>query len=336
MKRKAVFFDRDNTLIACDGYLGEPEQVELIDGAADAIARLRSLGFLTVVFSNQSGVARGLFDEAAVQAVNARMDEMLRFQNPGAILDRHEYCPYHPEAVIEKYRQESELRKPRAGMIYRAHHALDLNLGSSWVIGDAPRDIEAGRTAGCRTILFQDPALPRSEAAEAKSNVRPDYTVVSLNQAVDIIEQSLRPATPPRPIIAQPNGDGKNGSRPPTDDEEPDAVPQAFAQNVADAPVPAPIASVPPAAGPPLAESNARLESLSTQILLELKRRNEREHTDFSISKLLAGIVQVIVLALLFVAYLNYEKASSLQPLLLLTLTLQTMVVALLLMSRRA
>src|SRR4051812_31722344 len=103
MKRKAVFFDRDNTLIACDGYLGEPERVELVDGAADAIARLRSLGFLTVVFPTQPGVARGLFDEAAVQAVNARRDEMLRFQNPQAILDRHEYCPYHPEAVVEKY-----------------------------------------------------------------------------------------------------------------------------------------------------------------------------------------------------------------------------------------
>src|SRR4051795_9498754 len=98
MKRPAVFFDRDNTLIACDGYLGDPEKVELVPGAADAIARTRALGFATVVVSNQSGVARGLFDEEAVRAVNTRLDELLAADNPAAVIDRHEFCPYHPDA----------------------------------------------------------------------------------------------------------------------------------------------------------------------------------------------------------------------------------------------
>src|SRR4051812_12037559 len=75
MKRPAVFFDRDNTLIRCDEYLGDPSKVELIPGAADAVARARKLGFATVIFSNQSGVARGYFTEEAVHAVNARLDE---------------------------------------------------------------------------------------------------------------------------------------------------------------------------------------------------------------------------------------------------------------------
>ena len=77
MKRPAVFFDRDNTLIISDGYLGDPAKVVLVEEAADAVARVRSLGFATVVFSNQSGVARGMFGEDSVHAVNARMDEQL-------------------------------------------------------------------------------------------------------------------------------------------------------------------------------------------------------------------------------------------------------------------
>jgi histidinol phosphatase-like enzyme len=75
-------------------------KVQLIDGAADAIARVKSLGYLAIIFSNQSGVARGMFEESAVQAVNAKLDEMLKSQNPAAVIDRHEYCPFHPEASL--------------------------------------------------------------------------------------------------------------------------------------------------------------------------------------------------------------------------------------------
>ena len=115
MKRPAVFFDRDNTLIVSDGYLGDPAGVELVDGAADAVVRVRALGFVTVVFSNQSGVARGMFGEDAVHAVNAKMDEQLLDANPASVIDRHEFCPFHPEAIVEAYRQDSTLRKPRPG-----------------------------------------------------------------------------------------------------------------------------------------------------------------------------------------------------------------------------
>ena len=163
--RPALFFDRDNTLIVSDGYLGDPAQVTLVPGAGRAVARARKLGLVPVTFSNQSGVARGMFDEAAVHAVNERMDELLAEQDPGAVIERHEFCPFHPDATVEQYRKESELRKPAPGMLYRAANALDLDLSQSWVIGDAPRDIQAGSLAGCRTILFVDPALPASKAA---------------------------------------------------------------------------------------------------------------------------------------------------------------------------
>ena len=124
MKRPAIFFDRDNTLIACDDYLGDPAKVQLVPGAAEAVARARSLGYATVVISNQSGVARGYFDETAVHHVNQRLDEMLAEENPKAVIDRHEFCPDHPEASIEKYRRDSDRRKPGAGMIHSAAEAL--------------------------------------------------------------------------------------------------------------------------------------------------------------------------------------------------------------------
>src|SRR5258707_11762574 len=145
MKRADVFFDRDNTLMACDGYLGNPSEVVLVEGAADAVARARALGYATVVVSNQSGVARGMFDETAVRAVNARLDELLQAANPGAIIDRHEFCPFHPEGTVEAFRQESPLRKPKPGMILAAAEAMALDLARSWGVGDAGRDIEAGQ-----------------------------------------------------------------------------------------------------------------------------------------------------------------------------------------------
>src|SRR3954452_17515013 len=131
MKRPAVFFDRDNTLIACDEYLGDPNKVALVNGAAETVARARRLGYATVIFSNQSGVARGYFSEEAVHAVNQRLDEMLAEKNAKAVIERPEFCPFHPDASIEKYRQNSALRKPSPGMIHNAAQALALDLEKS-------------------------------------------------------------------------------------------------------------------------------------------------------------------------------------------------------------
>ena len=268
MKRPAIFFDRDNTLMACDDYLGDPSKVVLVEGAPDAVARARELGFATVVFSNQSGVARGLFDEAAVHAVNQRLDEMLAEQNRKAVLDRHEFCPDHPEGMIEAYRRESTRRKPGPGMIQSAAEALALDLARSWVIGDAPRDIEAGAAAGCRTILFSDPKLSKSPAAVAEQKVRPDYCVTTLKEAMEFIERE---------------GKSSNASEIPAKTEptpHPDPLPKGE--------------------GAMPAVSTAKLEMLATEILREVKRQQTQSaDDDFSVSKLLAGIVQVLVLAML-------------------------------------
>jgi D-glycero-D-manno-heptose 1,7-bisphosphate phosphatase len=194
MKRPAVFFDRDNTLIACDGYLGDPAKVELIDGAADAVVRCRDLGFAVVVFSNQSGVARGMFGEEAVHAVNHRLDDLLHEDDPRAVIDRHDFCPFHPTAKVEKYRKDSDLRKPKPGMIYQAAQALDLDLAKSWAIGDAPRDIAAGHAAGLKTVLLKIAGLPPSPATAEGSGVDPDFVATSLKEAVDFVEREVRAA----------------------------------------------------------------------------------------------------------------------------------------------
>jgi len=323
MSKPAVFFDRDNTLIACDGYLGDPAQVRLIDGAADAVARVRNLGFAIVVCSNQSGVARGYFDERAVRAVNARMDELLAAANPAAIIDLHEYCPFHPDAAVEAYRQDSDLRKPKPGMLLQAARALDLDLSRSWLVGDAPRDIEAGHAAGCRTILFADPALPPSPAAATRSSIVPDAIVPSLVEAADIIADDEIP--PPAPLLP---------------DHAP--TPPADAPVSPDAPDSPDLPPNPPAAPRPTAPGSAsdpaawhRLQQTAEQILQEIRRGREHEQTDFSVSKLLAGVVQILVLGVLFFAYLNRDAAASLQSALLLALTLQALTISLLIMGKQ-
>jgi D,D-heptose 1,7-bisphosphate phosphatase len=190
MKSAAVFFDRDNTLIVNDGYLGDPAGVRLAAGAARAVARAHAMGFAVVVASNQSGVARGMFDERAVEAVNARMAQLLLESDPKAAIDRQEFCPFHPDAVVQRYRQESDLRKPRPGMLLRAAAALDLDLPRSWMIGDSERDMQAGKAAGCRTILLQ-PKAGRPSTADS------DATVGDLAAAMDWIaaqQKSPRPA----------------------------------------------------------------------------------------------------------------------------------------------
>ncbi|MGN6626293.1 MAG: HAD-IIIA family hydrolase, partial [Tepidisphaeraceae bacterium] len=199
MRRPAVFFDRDNTLIIGNEYLGDPAQVVLVAGAAAAVARCRDMGFAVVVVSNQSGVARGMFTEDDVRAVDKKMAELLLAGNRGAVIDRHEFCPFHPDASVPAYKQDSFLRKPKPGMILAAADAMALDLGASWMVGDAPRDITAGQAAGCRTILIMDPTLPPSPAASESSATRADFVVGSLIEAIEVITQQVNKANRPAP-----------------------------------------------------------------------------------------------------------------------------------------
>lgn len=296
MSRPAVFFDRDNTLIIGNEYLGNPDEVKLVDGAPAAVSRVRALGYATVVVSNQSGVARGYFTEDAVRAVNARMDELLTRADPGAIIDLHEYCPYHPDGTVDAYRRDSDLRKPRPGMLIKAGETLDIDLKRSWMVGDAPRDIDAGAAVGCRTILIIDRTLAASPAAAEQHRARPDFTVTSLREAVAVIERHTR-ASSDAGTIASPTSDAVAPSSPSNNDPQ--------------------------------------LRQVLQQLLVELRRRHEGPVGDFSVTRLLAGVAQILALAGLFLAYLYRRDHSSMVGLMLLSLFLQTLTIALLLMGRR-
>lgn len=343
MRRPAVFFDRDNTLIIGNDYLGNPNEVKLVAGAAAAVAKCRAMGYATVVVSNQSGVARGFFTEDDVRACNARMDQLLLEQNPSAVIDRHEYCPFHPEAKVEAYRQDSFLRKPKPGMILAAADALALDLARSWVIGDAPRDIAAGKAAGCRTILIIDPTLAPSPAALEASSVQPDFTVTTLIEAVELIAKLTHKSDRP-PLMGEktpttqpslPTSGSSSSTESPASRLDP-----STSQKSSPALTPKSSVSQPPVRDAPMTSPAildlSKLEWLIQQVLVELKKSHETHQDDFSVSKLLAGITQVLALAALFLAYFLYRNdANTLHSWLLVGIFLQIFTIALLIMSRQ-
>ncbi|HYU58294.1 MAG TPA: HAD family hydrolase [Actinomycetota bacterium] len=146
--RPAVFLDRDGTLIEDPGHLGDPDGVVLLPGVAAALRRLAAASFALVVVSNQAGVARGIFTEAAVRAVNRRLGSLL--DGDGVHLDAFYVCPHHPE-----FTGPCECRKPGTKMLEDAAAELGLDLGASWIVGDQGTDAEAGRRAGARPVLVR-------------------------------------------------------------------------------------------------------------------------------------------------------------------------------------
>jgi D-glycero-D-manno-heptose 1,7-bisphosphate phosphatase len=323
-----------------------------------------------------------MFAEDAVHAVNSKMDEQLLDANPTAVVDRHEFCPFHPEATVEAYRQESPLRKPRPGMILQAAEKLALDLSRSWVVGDAPRDVEAGHAAGCRTILIKDASLAPSPAANSASDVEPTFVVGSLREAIATVARETAGAAPeepprePAPVgasaAAAASSDlvvalGPRSAPPPTTltmapkpepeferrraaaaavrspAAPPPVRPPEDRPAVAAAPAPSPAPPARPAPQPDapasprqtaeVPSSTEGIEALLEQVLLELRREGEREHADFSVSKLLAGIMQPVALAVLLFAY--FRDGTPQLATLLTALILQTFTVALLLMGRQ-
>jgi D-glycero-D-manno-heptose 1,7-bisphosphate phosphatase len=147
---RAVFLDRDGTLVEEIPYLHEPERVVLLPGAG-ALAGLAAAGYALVVVTNQAGVARGRYDEAAVAAVHRRLAELLA--GVGVRLDAVLYCPHHPEGQVPGHARASRCRKPAPGMLEAASTRLGLDLAASFLIGNHPTDVGAAVAAGV-TPLF--------------------------------------------------------------------------------------------------------------------------------------------------------------------------------------
>jgi D-glycero-D-manno-heptose 1,7-bisphosphate phosphatase len=185
---RAVFLDRDGVIneLVLDPRSGtaespyDPADVRLMEGVPAALRRLREAGYALVSVSNQPAAAKEITSLESLEAVHRRVVEALAAD--GVSLDSWRYCHHHPDATEPSLRALCACRKPEPGMIIEAAEQLGLDLARSWVVGDADRDIEAGRAAGCRTVLVENP-----RSAHRRSGVAADRTASGLGEAVGLI-----------------------------------------------------------------------------------------------------------------------------------------------------
>ena len=174
--RPAAFLDRYGVLNVDHGYVYRPEQLEWIDGAREAVRLLNSAGYYVFVISNQSGVARGFYDEAAVNSFHALMQDGLAAQ--GAHIDAFYFCPHHPEGTVKSLAVSCNCRKPAPGMLGQAAREWPIDLGASFLIGDKDDDVAAAKAFNIRGIKFNSSKdsladLVRREIASHPQNRRP-------------------------------------------------------------------------------------------------------------------------------------------------------------------
>jgi D-glycero-D-manno-heptose 1,7-bisphosphate phosphatase len=186
MKRAAVFLDRDGTLNEEVGYLSRPEDFVLIPLAGAAVRRINQAGMAAVVVSNQSGVARGYFDEGVLELIHERLREELGKER--AHLDGIYYCPHHPEGAVDAYRKQCGCRKPEIGMIRKAAQELSIDLSKSYMVGDHLKDIRLAVNAGMRSVMIMT-GHGKDEWTRAGNAERslPDHAAEDLTAAVDWI-----------------------------------------------------------------------------------------------------------------------------------------------------
>jgi D,D-heptose 1,7-bisphosphate phosphatase len=154
MAIRAVFLDKDGTLVENVPYNVEPRRIMLASGAGPALRLLSRLDYRFYVVSNQDGIAHGKFEEAALHKVHDRVHDLLFRENVS--LDGFYYCPHHPDGAVSQFAQACNCRKPAPGMLLKAAEEHDIDLGASWMVGDILHDVEAGNRAGCRTLLIDN------------------------------------------------------------------------------------------------------------------------------------------------------------------------------------
>lgn len=150
--RPAAFLDRDGVLNVDHGYVHRLDELDLVPGAAEAVRLMNDAGYLVIVVTNQSGVARGRYSENDVRRFNDELAKRLAAE--GARIDAFYYCPHHPEGTIARYRLACDCRKPRPGMLVQAARDFDIDRGRSFLIGDRHGDSEAAAAFGIRGVLF--------------------------------------------------------------------------------------------------------------------------------------------------------------------------------------
>lgn len=185
MTHRAVFLDKDGTLIEDVPYNVDPELFKLTPGAIEGLRLLQKAGYKLIVITNQSGVARGYFPESALIAVEDGLRQLLAQE--GICLEGFYYCPHHPDGVIPEFAMVCECRKPAPGLLLQAADKQNINLHSSWFIGDILNDVEAGHYAGCKTILINNGNETEWELSPIRT---PDFMVADLIKAAQVILSS--------------------------------------------------------------------------------------------------------------------------------------------------
>lgn len=191
--RRAVFLDRDGTINEEVDYLSSPEQLRLLDRAAEAIRLINLRGWRAIVITNQSGIARGLFDETRLEQIHLRLAQVLA--EADARLDAIYFCPHHPEAGEGELRKTCHCRKPQPGMLYKAAKDFDLDLSASVVIGDRLLDVETAHRAGARGVLvltgYGRREFESTDSGGASRQAVPDYVAEDLVAAVEWVMSNV-------------------------------------------------------------------------------------------------------------------------------------------------
>jgi histidinol-phosphate phosphatase family protein len=183
--QRAVFLDRDGTLIPDKDCLRRPEDLELLPGVAEAIHQLNHTGWRAIIVTNQPVVAKGWCTEAELQNIHNKLETLLGREH--AFLDRIYFCPHHPDKGFAGERADLKIdcdcRKPKIGMIERAAAELNIDLNQSWLIGDTTTDLQTARNAGLKSILVRT----GNAGKDGKHNARPDFVFDTLNPAINFI-----------------------------------------------------------------------------------------------------------------------------------------------------
>ena len=177
---RAVFLDRDGTLIEESGYLERLDRLHFFPYTVDAVRQLNRAGFLVVVITNQAGIARGIVDEEFVALAHGHISR--RLQAGGARVDAFYYCPHHPDGFVESFRARCNCRKPQPGMLRKAAADFRIDLQQSFCVGDRWHDVDAGQAAGTRTVLVRT-GYGASVEAEKRPGAPPDAIADNLAAA---------------------------------------------------------------------------------------------------------------------------------------------------------
>ncbi len=178
---RAVFLDRDGTINNDTNYINTPDRLELLDNVIGGLKKLQTAGFLLIIVTNQSGVARGYFTESMLKKINNRLLNILQKHN--IKITAVYYSPYHKDAKFEKYKKGAKFRKPAPGMILSAAEKFNIDISASYMIGDSVSDIGAGYNAGVKASIL----INRKKYIIEKMEYKPDKAVKNLNQAADWI-----------------------------------------------------------------------------------------------------------------------------------------------------